>query len=321
MTVPCCRRVLTQIKPFPNTAQYGQLPVSATPPTQVPTPQQFPPPVFSSDLETLKADLAKLIASTNPSDPVMAPKLKALRDLQTVLNTQTLPPQQLQAVRTQIQALSPPAAPGPSFPAAVSVQPQAFVQPPQQAPPPIFPPAGTPLNLAQILANVKPPVPATPTPPNPTQSLADMLRRVTSPMQQSSTPTVAAPFFPPLPFPPIPQPTATPTPVPAPAPAPAPAPTPTNNLAQLLASLNKPAAAPAPQPPVLSQLLPQQPTAAPPSGTPDWLMNALKGLPQLAPGSVPSQPTPAGTTPMGGQVSLPSSGPGTVELTTASMKQ
>jgi pre-mRNA cleavage complex 2 protein Pcf11 len=275
-------------------------------------------------LETLKADLAKLISNTkiawelNPSDLAIAPKLKALMDLQTVLNTQTIPPQQLQAIRERIQALSPQPAPVQTFPSPLSLPPQPFINPSQQLATPAFPTAGSPLDLAQILANARLPIPQASTPANPTQSLADLLRRVSTPTQTSSTPTAMSSHYPPPSLPVAPQPIA-----PTPAPAPVPTPTPTNNLAELLASLNKPVATTAqvaPPQPSLSQLFPQRPAAAPAS-TPDWLSNALKGLPQLAAVASLPQSTPTASTAMTRQTSSTMNAPGNVDLATASMKQ
>ncbi|KAF2274284.1 uncharacterized protein EI97DRAFT_451838 [Westerdykella ornata] len=302
---------------FPTPNNYGQLPV-ATPPSQVPTPQ---PPVTSIDLESLKADLAKLIASTRgaweatPTDLALAQKLKALMDLQTVLNTQTIPPQQLQAIRTQIQALSPPPPPVQTYVPPIATTPQPFIPSPQQAAPPSLPPASGGFNLAQLLAQARPPVAQTPTPTQPTLSLADLLRRVSSPGQMSSTPVAAAPFPPPPHFPPVPQPVATPTP------APAPTLTPTTNLAQLLAQMTKSGSAPPPQVPQLPQLPTQPPAGSSAPGATDWLLNALKGVPQMATTGVLPQSTPTASTPMTRQASGMTAVPNSVELTTASMKQ
>lgn len=284
----------------------------------------------SVDLETIKADLAKLILSTktawalDANDTSIQQKLKALLDLETILKTQTLPPQQLQAVRNQIQALSPPPAAQPTFAPSASVPPPVIQSPQQAATPtfplPPFPPASTPVNLAQILANAQAanPLNPAPPPPNPTPSLADILRRVSSPMQSSFTPTAAPPFVPP------------PLPIaghqPAPAATQAPIPAPTTNLAELLAQFNKPTSTPTVSQPIPTQstpvppMLPQQPATSPATGTPEWLLNALKGLPIPASGT-PTNSTPLGSEPMTRQVSASANAQNDVELSTASMKK
>ncbi|KAF2660164.1 hypothetical protein K491DRAFT_674945 [Lophiostoma macrostomum CBS 122681] len=306
-------------QPFPSTPQYGQYPVSATPPIQ------YPAPISSVDLENLKAELSKIITNTktawalSPSDVSIQTKLKALLDLETVLKTQTLPPQQLEAVRNQIQALSPSPAPLPFYAPPPSIAPA--VPTPQQAAP--FPPASTPVNIAQLLASIKPP--PTPqqssTPTISTPSLADMLRRVSTPTQASSTPTAMPPFFAP-PFSAPPQ--AAPS---LPQAAPPPAPTPVADLASLLAQFTKPAGTPAvahappPQPAPLPQFPPPQIGAPPASGAPDWLLNALKAMPNLPVGNMPIQTPPIGSEPMTRQVSATATASSGIELTTASMKQ
>ncbi|KAF2742894.1 hypothetical protein M011DRAFT_481210 [Sporormia fimetaria CBS 119925] len=281
-----------------------------------PTPQPFPmgPPL--GELESVQADVAQLIASLAPSDM----KRQSLLDLQTLLNNQSLPnvppltSQQLQAIRAQIQALTPSPAPAmPQYAPPVPNLPQPFLQTPPQNAPPSFPPAGAALNLAQILAaaQARPVVPQSSTPVNapPAVNLADILRQVSVPAQSSTT-TAAMPFFPPPSFPPVPPPVVQPTPPPAP--------TPTNNLAQLLASLPKPASAQAPQPPSLPLGLP---TGGPATATPDWLLNALKGLPQSASGAAFPPQVPASSTPMARQASGATNTTERVEMTSASLKQ
>ncbi|KAL1601627.1 mRNA 3' end processing factor [Paraconiothyrium brasiliense] len=332
--------------PDPRARQYPQ----PTPtPDQYVQPQPFPQPMGSVDLNELKEEVGKLISSAqqafahNLADTSLQQRLNALLALKKMLDTQTLPPQSLEAIRNQLRTIAPPPAPTP-------VQMPAFVPPasipptvpiPQQPPTPTFqPPASAPpVNLAQMLANFRPGAPAVPNPspaPAPaTPNLADLIARLSTPPQASSTPNVA-PFYPP----PFPAPTAMSTPVPAPAiPAPAPAPVVTPaapapaNLAQLLASFNKSSAAtpaaPTPPPfnpalpapiPNLSQLLsqPAGTTVAPPPNNSSWLLNALNGLPNAG---TPSNATPLGSEPMTRQSSAPVNALNDVELTTASMKQ
>jgi pre-mRNA cleavage complex 2 protein Pcf11 len=285
---------------------------------QYPPIQPSPQPVSSIDLEQLKADLARLIATTkdnfasNPSNVSTQAQLKALLGLETILRTQTLLPQQLEQIRNQIQLSSrPPPAPTPAFVPQVSAPPPLF--PGHQQPPlPSFPPG-----LAQLLANTKPPVPSPSSTPVPAAlSLADMLRTVTTPSQSSSAPPPPPsmpPFYAP-PYAPIPPPVSTPVPPPAPIPTG----TPSANLAELLARFNPPPVpAPAstqslPLPPFLAQLPPLPPA----HGSGDWLLNALKGF--GAPGT-PANSTPMALEPMARQASVPNP-QNAVELTTASMK-
>ncbi|KAL5430549.1 hypothetical protein PMIN07_007842 [Paraphaeosphaeria minitans] len=304
-------------------------------PQPTPTPDQFGQLMGSVDLNELKEEVGKLIATTqqafalNYSDPSLQQKLNALLQLKRMLDTQTLPPQQLEAVRNQIRALAPPPAPTPvQMPAFVA---PPIVQTPQQPPTLTFQPpaAAAPMNLAQMLANFQSPPAVTnpsPAPAPAAPNLADLIVRMTTP--QSSAPN-PAPFYPPS----FPGPSAS-TPVPAPAPAATPVVAPPNNLAQLLSSFNKPSAAPpaAPTPPPfnpalpphipnLSQLLahaqPMGPAPPPPNNA-SWLLNALSGLPNAG---TPSIATPIGSESMTRQSSAPVNVQNDVELTTASMKQ
>jgi pre-mRNA cleavage complex 2 protein Pcf11 len=280
----------------------------------------------SLDLADLKAEISQLVTTTqasfahNPSDGDVRTKLQALLSLKQILDTQTLPPQQLEAVRKQVRSLAPPPTPVPTFPSATPAY-------PQHALPPSFPPAGAmpgsaPPNIAQLLANFHPPAqqtpPSAPTPNPAAPSLADLLKRVSSP-SQSSTPQ-PAPFNPP-PFSAVPPPMATPIPAP-PASAPPQSATPTANLAALLAQFSKPAAAPSglPPPPIQNGALPQfppPPANAPPAlGSAEWLLHALSGGPgALQPNGVPLPPLPIVQ-----QASANTHRPGDIELTTASMK-
>ncbi len=321
----------TLFQAVPPTSQYG-LPVhSATPPVPYQQPQQSAQPMSSLDLADLKTEITQLIATTqsmfahNPADVALRTKLQALLSLKQILDTQTLPPQQLEAVRQQIRALAPPPAPVPTFSTStLAYAPQATAAP-QFAP--SFPAVGTPQssappNVAQLLAsfitpaqNTPPPPAQTPTPP--TLNLADLLKQVSSPAQ-SSAPA-------PAPFPALFQgfPSSIPTPVPVPQAAPpAPSATPTTNLAALLAQFHKPASAPVSvSTPVQSAavpLLPPQPAAAPPAlGSAEWLLKALSGVPGVTPPSI----TPVASQPMTRQSSVPMNLMEHIELTTASMKQ
>ncbi|KAH8716980.1 hypothetical protein GQ44DRAFT_398493 [Phaeosphaeriaceae sp. PMI808] len=317
---------------FPSTPQYG-----ATPPMAF-QPQQALP-MSSLDLADLKTEITQLIATTqtrfavNYTDASIRKTLEALLGLKHILDTQTLPPQQLEAIRKQIQALAPPPTP---TPLPVGYPPTTFAPPtpgyssqpamasslPLQFPPTGAPPNSLPPSVAQLLASYRPltqhtPQPApTPTPAAP--SLADLLRRVTSPAQ-STPPAAAAPFQPP-PFQ-FPIPVSTPMTIP-PVTTPVPSSTPAANLAALLSQFSKPAAAPpASQSSLLPQMpvpqMPPQPAAALPApGTADWLLKALSGVQGLPPNGahIASQP-------MTRQTSAPNNIVDQIELTTASMKK
>jgi pre-mRNA cleavage complex 2 protein Pcf11 len=315
------------------------------PPMHFQSPQQQAPPMSSNDLADLKVEIAQLISTTqarfasNYNDLSLRKTLEALLGLKQILDTQTLPPQQLDAVRKQIQALAPPPTPTPTFspalpfgfpPAAYPPPTPTNAYPQHQMPPsfpPQFPPTGTPSgsappNVAQLLASFRPPPQHTPqpapTPVSSTPSLADMLKRMSSPAQSASV-SAPAPFQPP-PFQFPPQMSAG---MPfAPPPAPAPAATPTADLAALLAQFSKPGAAPpGPQAtPVQSTPVPQlpaQPPVAPPNlGSAEWLLKALGGGQGL-----PLNGAPVAAQPMARQTSAPTNVMDQIELTTASMKK
>ncbi|KAH7089874.1 hypothetical protein FB567DRAFT_311592 [Paraphoma chrysanthemicola] len=318
---------------FPSTPQYA-------PPMHFQPPAQQPPPMSSVDLADLKTEIAQLISTTqarfatNYTDVSLRKTLEALLGLKHILDTQTLPPQQLDAVRKQIQALAPPPTPTPTFPTAV---PSGFPPPtyPPSTPLPGFPPnfpltfpsagappSSAPPNVAQLLASFRAPTQSTPQPaPSPapaTTSLAELLKRVSSPAQSGSVPA-ATPFQPPpFQFPaPIPAPAAAPPPA-----APAASGNPTANLAALLAQFNKPGAVPPSSQPTPVQTiptpqLPPQPAALPPTlGSADWLLKALSSVQGL-----PTNGIPVASQPMARQTSAPTSIIDHIELTTASMKQ
>lgn len=327
-------------------SQPGQYPPSMAQPGPYGVPQSYPQPMSSDDLQDLKGEVAKLISNTqqafafNPADANLQSKLQALLALKKVLETQTLPPQQLEAVRNQIRNLAPTPTPTPApapAPLPTFVPPSATpsaIPPPQLSVPTFSPPASAPpIDLAQILANAKnllppastvTPAPVPPPAPAPaTTSLADLLRGIPLPTQTSSTPAIT-PFQPP----PFSSPPTVSTPVPAPAipvAAPAQSAAPPANLAQLLAQFSKPADVPpasiptlSSQPPPLPQLLSQPPTVGPAPGSTEWLLNALKGLPMSG---TPSNTTPIASEPMTRQSSAPANVVSDIELTTASMKK
>ncbi len=285
----------------------------------------------SVDLADLKAEVAQLVATTqtsfahNPADADLRTKLQALLSLKQILDTQTLPPNQLEAVRNQVRSLAPRPAPMPTF-AATPVQGYPPHGMPPGFPPVGAPPASAPPNIAQLLAGFRPPVQSTPqpapTPQAPTLNLADLLKRVSSPAQSSSV-SAPAPFQPPT-FPAFPPPISTPAPAPAPAAAAPPAAVnPAANLAALLAQFNKPGAVPPVAPTMPAQPLPvlqfpPQPasTGAVP-GTAEWLLAALGGMS----GATSANGNHVAAQPMARQISATSNVLNDIELTTASMKK
>ena len=131
-------------------------------------------------LDALNHDISNLIAAArtefaaHPYDHSVQQRLKALLDLQSILQSQTLPPDQLDLIKGQVAQLSratrPPRSPVPA--------PSAPIVPPLQAPAPLAQPPPSlhslfpPNALAALLASVptaqqSPPTP-TPAPPQPT---------------------------------------------------------------------------------------------------------------------------------------------------------
>ncbi|KAF1938193.1 hypothetical protein EJ02DRAFT_458095 [Clathrospora elynae] len=324
--------------PFPPTPQYGPPVHAPTPPMPYHQPQQHAQPMSSVDLADLKTEVTQLISTTqtmfahNPADVALRTKLSALLSLKQILDTQTLPPQQLEAVRQQVRALAPPI-PTPAYPPSTpTFPPSTPVYAPQHAMPPSYPPSFPPMgapptsappNVAQLLASFRPPMHPTPQPaatPNPPAlNLADLLKRVSSPAQSHEVPA-PAPFQPPFQgFPPHIS-----TPVAAlQAPPPAQSGTPTANLAAMLAQFSKPGAAPPPMHPtsVQSNLVPQLPPqpagTAPTLGSAEWLLRALSGVP----GPTPTNTTPIAPQPMAQQPLASINLMDHIELTTASMKK
>lgn len=321
-----CHRVLTvRLQSYPPASQYGTPTHASTPPVPYTQPQQPASPMSSIDLAGLKAEVTQLITTTqntfahNPADAALRTKLSALLSLKQILDTQTLPPQQLEAVRQQIRALAPPPAPTPTFVAATPAYPQQTAIPSgytAQYPPVTASPGSAPPNVAQLLASFRPPQ-STPQPastPNPPAlNLAELLKRVSSPAQSNSVPA-PAPFQPP--FQGFPPPVSTPVPAPQSAP-PAQSAPPTTNLAALLAQFSKPVAAPPVQPVSVPQLPPQPAAAAPALGSAEWLLKALSSVSGATPvngGPIASHATAEQTTAPAGLLDQ-------IELTTASMKK
>lgn len=229
-------------------------------------------------MNKLKADIDGLITSfrtefaRSPFDTSVQSKLKALLDLQNVVNTQRLPQEAIGAIKAQVGALqaaqSQAPTPVPGTPAFMPPQ-----QAPQWQPPtPVQAPFQPPLPMPQSYAPPPSVQPAVPALPNFAPGVLEQLLKSTQSGQKPSTPTMQAarPALQNLPMPPptqspraaatapapgnalldalraagIVQGTSTP-PVPVPV-TPASAPTPTTTLLQQLQGL-APAAHPSGQ--------------------------------------------------------------------------
>ncbi|EEH23142.2 hypothetical protein PABG_05353 [Paracoccidioides brasiliensis Pb03] len=148
------------------------------------------------DLGALHRDIENLISNSridfanNPLDPSIQQRLKALLDLQNILQQQKLPQDQLRLIRDQVSQLSPPSQPPPR---AVPTPPVQSVQPMQQSQPsqPNLQALLNPNTIAELLKvrtnqqSLTPPPPphipsflqqaATSTPPPPPPSTAPAL--------------------------------------------------------------------------------------------------------------------------------------------------
>lgn len=144
-----------------------------------------PPP--AQDLASLHRDIDNLISTTKHEfaarhwDTQLQTKLKALLDLQAIMRSQQLPPNQIQAVRDQVSQLaqtSQPAVPTPSLPPASMPLPNPVPTPVPSvylAPPPSTSQSSADLQsfissnaLADILASAARAKPSTPVPSAPT---------------------------------------------------------------------------------------------------------------------------------------------------------
>lgn len=215
--------------PYPPQTQY----VPPQPPQQpyqqqafqqpYPQPAGYPQHLLpSQNLDSLKKDIADLIGRTkaefaaNTFDNTLRDRLKALVDLQIILEKQQLPPHELQAIRDQVAQLSaaskptsvpPPYVPPPHLP---HHQPHRLQQTPAQLPAPQTNDIQALLssrNLADIIAKAQqntstpptahaaspqtqqPPVAAPSTPSVPGSDLLAMLRANGMLPSNSNTPT------------------------------------------------------------------------------------------------------------------------------------
>lgn len=139
-----------------------------------------PPQHGLIDLASLNQDIENLIAgaradfTNNPLDPAIQQRLKALLDLQSILQQQTLPQDQLKLIRDQVSQLSaaaqqhrrhtpstipPSSAPPPAAP--------VLNQTPNQTPQPNLPAFLNPNTLAELLKTTATSQNRTPPPPAP----------------------------------------------------------------------------------------------------------------------------------------------------------
>ncbi|KFY18901.1 hypothetical protein V493_08271 [Pseudogymnoascus sp. VKM F-4281 (FW-2241)] len=154
-------------------AQY-QPPPAATQPWQSQPAQSRGYGVLDDNIDTLNSDIARLITAAksefaqNPYDGSIQTRLKALLDLQSILGSQKLPPDQIALIKDQVKALSAaskPQAP-PSQPAPAPVpSPVAVSQPPPAQQPSLASLLGGQNALAALLARSTSTPHATPPPP------------------------------------------------------------------------------------------------------------------------------------------------------------
>ncbi|EEQ90576.1 hypothetical protein RJZ56_007650 [Blastomyces dermatitidis] len=199
----------------------------------------------SIDLSALHRDIESLIATAradfaiNPLDPSIQQRLKALLDLQNILQQQKLPQDQLKLIRDQVSQLSP--------------------QSPQAQPPPRVVPTPPIPQAAQSIQNHTP-QPNLQALLNPA-TIAELIKATTNQQSRTPPPPPVVPHIPPFL-----QPQATSTPPP---PAPSTAPTLTEN--PLIASLRArgllppPTSSAPPTPPNLPFILPGQAGYTPPA--------------------------------------------------------
>lgn len=150
----------------------------------------------------LNRDISNLIASSkaefaqSPYDSSIQTRLKALLDLQTILQTQRLPPDQIAMIKEQVAQLSGPPQPVPKIP---SPRPAPVATPtPQPQPQPTLSSLLGPGGLAALLArqSATPQIP-TPPPPQATIAIPSPQPQLALPLQlpfqpASSTPVLAS---------------------------------------------------------------------------------------------------------------------------------
>ncbi|KAI4153992.1 MAG: hypothetical protein L6R39_001469 [Caloplaca ligustica] len=212
-----------QRPPYP---QYNQPPLQPqlTPPTyqlpyQPPTPYASQPSP-AQDMAALHRDIDDLISTTKHQfaarhwDTDLQTKLKALLDLQSIMKSQQLPPNQIQAVRDQVSQLAQTTQPAPALPPA----PMPLPNPVPTPVPPTYP-APSPLPSSQPSADLQSLISS--------NALADILASAARAKQTTPIPSTL-PNVPPPQYSPE---TASQAP-------PNPAPTPSSSTTSLLANLH-----------------------------------------------------------------------------------
>lgn len=208
----------------PQYTQYNQPPhqPQPTPPThqlpyQPPTPYVSQPPP-AQDLTSLHRDIENLISTTKHEfaarhwDTQLQTKLKALLDLQSIMRSQQLPPNQIQAVRDQVSQLAQTSRPAPPLPPASMPLPNPVPTPVASTYPTAPPPTSQPSADLQSLIS--------------SNALADILASAARVKQSTPVPS-RPPDAPPPHFSSQPTPQAPPNPVY----------TPSSNTTSLLANL------------------------------------------------------------------------------------
>ncbi len=126
------------MKQRPPSQQYPQSGINTGSVWQ-PQPQGYGS--VDNSVETLSSDIDKLITTQktewaqNPYDSTIGTRLKALLDLQTILQSQKLPPDQIALIKTQVAQLSEASQLASKVQSPAPVIPQASVAGPQKAAP------------------------------------------------------------------------------------------------------------------------------------------------------------------------------------------
>ncbi|KAL8925934.1 MAG: hypothetical protein Q9208_003247 [Pyrenodesmia sp. 3 TL-2023] len=168
-------------QPTPPTYQLPYQPPTPTSYASQPQPQPQPPPI--QDLSSLHRDIENLISTKKHEfaarhwDTELQTKLKALLDLQSVMRTRHLSPNDIQLIRDQVSHLGQTSRPAPSLPPASMPLPNPVPTPVASTYPVVPPPTNPPSAdiqsllssnaLAEILASAarakqNTPVPSTP---------------------------------------------------------------------------------------------------------------------------------------------------------------
>lgn len=148
--VSCCALTLTPTWPYTDSfTQNISMPTRSTPQPSASTPAFQPPypggygmPPPGISVDALNNDIQQLIAASraefarNPHDPSIQTRLKALLDLQSILQTQNLPRDQLVLIKNRIAELAVTIRATPAqTPTPVPIAPAVAVAPPPSAPP------------------------------------------------------------------------------------------------------------------------------------------------------------------------------------------